>query len=217
MGIAEQLSDLSQSIIDGRETAAATLAQQLLAEGVDPRMIIDDGLMAGMDVVGKQFKDRLMFLPQVLVSARAMKTVMGILEPLLAASSYRPKGKILLGTVKGDIHDIGKNLVGVMLSGAGYKVVDIGVGCTADQFVQAYQSHQPDIVGLSAMLTTTMMNMKTVVDRFKQVPINVPVIVGGAPVTSRFAEEIGASGSARNAAQAVDLVRSLLDGKSVST
>lgn len=217
MGIAEQLSDLSQSIIDGRENAAATLAQQLLAEGVDPRMIIDDGLMAGMDVVGKQFKDRLMFLPQVLVSARAMKTVMAILEPLLAASSYRPKGKILLGTVKGDIHDIGKNLVGVMLSGAGYNVVDIGVGCTADQFVQAYQSHQPDIVGLSAMLTTTMMNMKTVVDRFKQVPINVPVIVGGAPVTSRFAEEIGASGSARNAAQAVDLVRSLLDGKSVST
>ncbi len=212
MGIKERLSELAQAIIDGKHIVAGELVRQLLAENVDPRTVLDQGMMAGMEVVGKRFKEGLMFLPQVLVSARAMKVAMGVLEPLLAQGPYQPKAKVLLGTVKGDVHDIGKNLVGIMLTGAGYKVVDIGVGRSADEFVQAYQEHKPDVVGLSALLTTTMLYMKVVIDQFKQQAIRVPVIVGGAPINPRFAEEIGASGTARNATQAVDLVRSLLEG-----
>jgi 5-methyltetrahydrofolate--homocysteine methyltransferase len=215
MGITERLSQLAQAIIDGKHIVAGEIVRELLAENINPRTILDEGMMAGMEVVGKRFKEGYMFLPHVLISARAMKVAMGVLEPLLAQSSYKPEGKILLGTVKGDVHDIGKNLVGIMLTGAGFKVVDIGVGCSADQFVKAYQEHKPDIVGLSALLTTTMLYMKVVIDQFKQEAINVPVIVGGAPINSRFAKEIGASGTARNAAQSVELVRSLLEGRSM--
>jgi 5-methyltetrahydrofolate--homocysteine methyltransferase len=163
-----------------------------------------------MEVVGMRFKRGELFLPEVLVSARAMKVSMAMLEPLLARSEYKTKGTILLGTVKGDVHDIGKNLVGIMLRGAGYAVIDIGVGCDAERFVEQYRLHRPDIVGLSALLTTTMVYMKTVVEAFASQGLHVPIIVGGAPVTPRFAEDIGAAGYAPNAADAVTLVEKLV-------
>jgi 5-methyltetrahydrofolate--homocysteine methyltransferase len=211
MGIKEHLDLLAKAIIDGQHHAAETLTAELLKENVSPKQILDEGLMTGMGVVGTRFKEGRIFLPQVLVSARAMKTAMGYLEPLLEATSYKSSGKILLGTVKGDVHDIGKNLVGIMLRGAGYQVVDLGVGCSAEQLVQQHELHKPDIVGLSALLTTTMVYMKTVVDAFLTNGITTPIIVGGAPVTSRFADEIGAAAYARNATETVDLVRSMLN------
>ena len=211
MGMNHKLGELSRALIDGKHLLAEEITRELLSEGVDPRTVLDMGLMAGMEVVGRNFKEGIIFLPQVLVSARAMKTSMNVLEPFLARSSYRSKGKILLGTVKGDVHDIGKNLVAIMLRGAGYEVFDIGVGRSADEFVQMCEQHAPDVVGLSALLTTTMLYMKVVIDSFAARGIRVPVIVGGAPVTNRFASEIGAAGYARNAADAVELVKSIMN------
>ncbi len=210
MGINGKLQELSQALIEGKHLLAETLTRELLTENVDPKTVVDVGLMGGMEVVGKNFKAGAIFLPQVLVSARAMKTSMAILEPFLIQGPYRSKGKILLGTVKGDLHDIGKNLVGIMLRGAGYEVTDVGIGRSADDFMQGYDQHAPDIIGLSALLTTTMLYMKVVIDSFASRGIKVPVIVGGAPVTNHFAADIGAAGYARNAAESVDLVGSLM-------
>ncbi|MBI4428576.1 MAG: corrinoid protein [Ignavibacteriales bacterium] len=206
----EKLQQLSEALIQGKHLLTEEITQELIGDGMDPKTVIDLGLMTGMQVVGKNFKDGVIFLPQVLVSARAMKTSMVVLEPLLVRSSYRAKGKILLGTVKGDVHDIGKNLVAIMLRGAGYDVVDIGVGRSAEEFIQTCEQYKPDIIGLSALLTTTMLYMKVVIDSLSARDIRVPVIVGGAPVTHRFAGEIGAAGYARNAAEAVELVKSIL-------
>ncbi len=186
------------------------VTRELLDLKVEPSKILNDGLIPGMEHVGVEFRAGRMFLPQVLVAARAMKTSMALLEPLLAAGSYKAKGKILIGTVKGDMHDIGKNLVSIMLRGAGYEVVDIGVGCSADRFREAFLQHRPDIIGLSALLTTTMVSMKGVIDLFAQNGLKVPIIIGGAPISAKFAQEIGAAGYARNATDAVDLVRSLM-------
>lgn len=205
-----KLRKLCQALIDGKHLEAEAITRELVGCGVEPKIVLDEGLMAGMDVVGKNFKAGVIFLPQVLVSARAMKSSMTVLEPLLAQSAYRSKGRILLGTVKGDVHDIGKNLVAIMLRGAGYEVVDIGVGCSSDRFIHMYEKHSPDIVGMSALLTTTMLYMKVVVDSFVAKGIKVPLIVGGAPVTSRFANNIGAAGYARNASEAADLVKSIV-------
>jgi 5-methyltetrahydrofolate--homocysteine methyltransferase len=210
MGIETTLQDLSVAIQKGDHFASPILTNQLLEAGVPATRILTEGLMPGMEDVGIRFKTGVIFLPQVLVSARAMKTSMSLLEPLLARSAYRAKGTILLGTVKGDVHDIGKNLVGVMLRGAGYDVVDIGVGCSAETFVKRYYEHRPDIVGLSALLTTTMVYMKLVLEAFAAQGIEVPIIVGGAPVNARYAQEIGAAGYAPNASDAVTLVQQLL-------
>lgn len=204
------LQSLSQTIIDGKHLDAEHITQQLLDGGVTPMTILDDGLLPGMAVVGQRFRDGEMFLPQVLVSARAMKTSMKLLEPLLAASNVEPKGKVVIGTVKGDVHDIGKNLVAVMLRGNGYSVIDIGTQNPVEKYLAAYEQHKPDIIGLSALLTTTMMYMKTVINTFKEKNIPVPIIVGGAPVTQRFADEINAHGYAKNAVEAVELVNKIL-------
>ncbi|KAB2923345.1 MAG: cobalamin-binding protein [Bacteroidetes bacterium] len=201
---------LSQCVIDGRHVESEQTVRTLLGEGASPMSVLDDGLLPGMAVVGQRFRDGEMFLPQVLVSARAMKTAMAVLEPLLAASNVEPKGTVLIGTVKGDVHDIGKNLVSVMLQGNGYRVVDIGTQNPVEKYLAAYEQHRPDVVGLSALLTTTMMYMPTVIAGFRSRGIPVPVIVGGAPVTQRFAGEIGADGYAKNAVDAVDLVNRLL-------
>lgn len=201
---------LSQCVIDGRHVESEQTVRRLLDEGASPMTILDDGLLPGMAVVGQRFRDGEMFLPQVLVSARAMKTAMAVLEPLLAASNAEPKGTVLIGTVKGDVHDIGKNLVSVMLQGNGYRVVDIGTQNPVEKYLAAYEQHAPDVVGLSALLTTTMMYMPTVIAGFRTRGIRVPVIVGGAPVTERFAGEIGADGYAKNAVDAVDLVNRIL-------
>lgn len=214
MGIETTLHDLSVAIQKGDHMASQVLTNQLLEAAVPALQILNEGLMPGMEVVGVRFKRGEIFLPEVLVSARAMKVCMAILEPLLARSEYRTKGKILLGTVKGDVHDIGKNLVGIMLRGAGYEVIDIGVGCAAERFVEQYCLHQPDVVGLSALLTTTMVYMRTVVEAFAAQGLHVPIIVGGAPVTQQFARDIGAAGYAPNATDAVALVKDLVTEKS---
>lgn len=210
MGIETTLHDLRIAIQKGDHVASEILTNQLLEAGMPAIRILNEGLVPGMEEVGVRFKAGVIFLPQVLVSARAMKKSMTVLEPLLARSEYRARGKIMLGTVKGDVHDIGKNLVGIMLRGAGYDVVDIGVGCSAELFVERYREHCPDIVGLSALLTTTMVYMKSVVEAFATQGIAVPIIIGGAPVNDRYAQEIGAAGYAPNASDAVTLVQKLL-------
>jgi 5-methyltetrahydrofolate--homocysteine methyltransferase len=209
----ELLKFLAQCVIDGKHVESEQTTAQLLANGLTPMAILDNGLLPGMAVVGQRFRDGQMFLPQVLVSARAMKMAMKLLDPILAANNTEPKGRVLIGTVKGDVHDIGKNLVSVMLQGNGYSVIDIGIQNPVEKYLAAFEQHKPDVVGLSALLTTTMMYMKTVINTFKEKGLTVPIIVGGAPVTQRFADEIGADGFAKNAVEAVELVNRILNKK----
>ena len=211
MGITHHMDSLIAAVLAGKHVVAEAETRQLLESGAEPKDILDRGLMTAMTTVGLRFKEGRIFVPQVLVSARAMKVAMNLLEPLLASSPHKARGKVMLGTVKGDIHDIGKNLVGIMLRGAGYEVIDIGTGCTAEDFVAQHELHKPDVVGISALLTTTMLYMKTVVEEFVANGITTPIIVGGAPITSRFADEIGAAAYARNATDAVELVQSLIE------
>ena len=206
-------NELSKNLQDGDTEKVKKIIEETLANNIPPEEILDKGLIAGMDVVGAKFKDGEIFLPEVLTAARAMKVAMKILEPYLAAAKVKSRGKILLGTVKGDTHDIGKNLVGIMLQGAGFDVVDLGTDISTEKFVDAVERERPDILGLSALLTTTMNNMRHVVDALdqKQLRQKVKIIVGGAPVSRRFADEIKADGYARDAASAVDLVKMLLN------
>lgn len=209
MGI-DNISSLSQAVIDGKHIDSERLTSELLAAGTAPGEILERGLLPGMDVVGRRFRNNEIFLPNVLVAARAMKTSMKLLEPLLAGTGHQSKGKVLIGTVRGDIHDIGKNLVSVMLQGNGYTVIDLGTDCTAEKFLSGTIEHRPDIVGLSAMLTTTMTYMKPVIEYLRSHDVTLPIIIGGAPISGDYAAEIGADGYARNAMEAVELVNKLL-------
>jgi 5-methyltetrahydrofolate--homocysteine methyltransferase len=213
MEIESKLESLSIAVINGKHLEAEVITQELLLNDVKPQAILDNALMKGMAVVGERFRDQLIFVPQVLVSARAMKFAMKALEPYLIKNAVASKGKILLGTVKGDVHDIGKNLVAIMLQGCGYEVTDIGTGCSAEKFHEEFIKCNADVVGMSALLTTTMIYMETVINYFKEKNINVPLIVGGAPLNKKFADEIGASGFARNAYDAVKLVDSIMGAK----
>jgi 5-methyltetrahydrofolate--homocysteine methyltransferase len=181
--------------------------------------VLEEGLIAGMSVVGEDFKHNRIYVPEVLIAARAMKAAMELLKPLLTRSSTsKPVATIVMGTVKGDLHDIGKNLVCMMAEGAGFKVVNIGVDQSAENFVHAAREHSADIVGLSALLTTTMMYMKTVVETMQREGLgHVRICVGGAPMSRMFAEEIGADGYAADASGAVDLFKSLVAGKVLET
>lgn len=210
MELEKKLQELSEFLISGKHIETERLTNELVDEGVKPKIILDEGLMKGMAVVGQRFRDQQMFVPQVLVAARAMKFSMKILEPLMIGEKNQSKGKVLLGTVKGDVHDIGKNLVGIMLQGSGYEVIDIGTGITAEKYFEEYEKAKPDIVGLSALLTTTMMYMKNVIEYFNEQNANVPIIIGGAPLNQKFADEIGAAGFGRSAYEAVQLVDSIL-------
>jgi 5-methyltetrahydrofolate--homocysteine methyltransferase len=165
-----------------------------------------------MNEVGRRFKNNEFYVPEVLIAARAMHAAMDVLKPLLAASDVQPVGTVVIGTVKGDLHDIGKNLVAMMLEGGGFNVIDLGVDVSPEKFLQAVREHKPNIVGLSALLTTTMPAMKTTIEALKEAGVRdqVKVIIGGAPVTQRFADEIGADGYAPDAASAVDVARQLL-------
>ena len=201
---------LSQAVIDGRNEECERFTRELLDRGVAPKDVLDRGLVPGMDVVGVRFRDNLIFVPEVLISARAMKASLSILEPLLAASNVKEIGTFVIGTVKGDIPDIGKNIVAMMLRGAGFRVVDLGIDTRAETFVDAVRRERADILGMSALLTTTMGYMKTVVDRLKSEGVGVKTMVGGAPLSQAFAEKIGADAYARNAAEAVEKARALL-------
>ena len=202
---------MSQMLHEGKAPAVKEMTERALAEGRSAEEVLQDGLVAGMSVVGEDFKHNRLYVPQVLIAARAMKAGMAVLRPILAQSSDTSSaGTVVMGTVKGDIHDIGKNLVCMMGEGAGFTMVDLGVNQSADDFVTAVKEHGAGIVGMSALLTTTMPYMKVVIDRFAEENLgHIQLCVGGAPVSEMFAEEIGADGYAADAASAIDLFRSL--------
>lgn len=206
------LEQLTEELILGNATAVARLTGEALKAGLAPHTILESGLIAGMNIVGTRFRNCEMFLPEVLTAARAMKAGVAQLEPRLAAAGIKPAGKIVIGTVKGDLHDIGKNLVAIMLRGAGFEVVDLGIGVSPQQFVQAVEIHQPQIVGMSALLTTTMMQMKNNIAALNAAGTrqSVRIMIGGAPVTRAFAEEIGADAYGGNATEAVEKARTLI-------
>jgi 5-methyltetrahydrofolate--homocysteine methyltransferase len=206
------LEQLAAAVIEGNVDAMEELTEDALDEGIDAETILNSGLMAGMDHVGAEFKAGNMFVPEVLRSAKAMKTSMVLLNPLLAASGAETVGKVLLGTVKGDLHDIGKNLVGMMCEGAGFEVMDLGTDVEPVQFLEAIKDFAPHIVGMSALLTTTMRSMGDTVKAIEEAGLRdqVKVMIGGAPVTRSFADDIGADGYAANAASAADLAKRLV-------
>jgi 5-methyltetrahydrofolate--homocysteine methyltransferase len=205
------LADLAAAIVDGDQDAAASLVRQALDAGVGATTILD--AMAGaMDDVGDRFQCGVMFVPEMLQSARAMKAGTALLEPVLLAAGVKPAHRAIVGTVAGDVHDIGKNLVGMMWKSGGIDVIDIGVNVPPKRFVEAAIEHDAAIIGVSALLTTTMPNMRGVVEAVRAANLPVKIVVGGAPVTSEFAAQIGADGYAPDAGAAVDLARGLLTG-----
>ncbi len=204
------LEALAQALIKGDRNTVMELVEQAIDEGVSPAEILDKGLVAGMSVVGKRFKANEIYVPEVLIAARAMKGGMELLQPKLAAAGVEPVATVVLGTVKGDLHDIGKNLVGMMLTGSGLKVVDVGTDVSADKFIEACRTEKANVCAMSALLTTTMSQMKDVVAAMKEAGVEIKTMIGGAPVTQSFADEIGADGYAPDAASAVDLTRKLI-------
>ncbi|NBB79457.1 MAG: cobalamin-binding protein [Verrucomicrobia bacterium] len=203
-----ELQNLSQAIKAGKRKEARAATEAALGAEVPPQSILD-ALMEGMSDVGKRFKANEIFVPEVLVAARAMQKSMDLLEPVLTASGIQPKHSIVIGTVEGDLHDIGKNLVMMMLKGANFKVIDLGVNVALAKFAEAVEAHQPNVVALSALLTTTMPSMQNIVKALNESGKAVKIMVGGAPITQNFADQIGADGYAPDAASAVDLAHSL--------
>ena len=209
--MADVLQKIASQLYAGEADDMAELVQSALGMGMSASKVLQGGLIAGMDQVGRDFKAGDLFVPEVLIAARAMHAGMNILRPLLAESGTPGVGKYVIGTVKGDLHDIGKNLVKMMVEGAGFDVVDLGTDVPPEKFVAAVREHQPELLGLSALLTTTMVNMKTTIEALQEAGLrgSVKVMVGGAPVTDAFAKQIGADAYAPDAASAVDMARSL--------
>ena len=210
--MSELLGKMAESLIAGKIDEVVNLTKEALDGGAAPADILDQGLLAGMDVVGQRFKAEEMFIPEVLRCAKCMHGAMEILRPLLAETGAEPIGTLIIGTVKGDLHDIGKNLVGMMFEGAGFDVVDIGIDKEPQVFVDAIKEHNATLIGMSALLTTTMPKMGETINAIKEAGIRdqVKILVGGAPITAAFAEEIGADGYASNAASAVDKGKELM-------
>ncbi|HAX18331.1 MAG TPA: cobalamin-binding protein [Actinobacteria bacterium] len=204
--------ELADSILTGNNVKSKEITQDLVGKGIDPVEILNEGLIAGMDVVGRKFKANEMYIPEVLIAARAMHAAMDILKPLLSESGAPSKGTAVIGTVQGDLHDIGKNLVSMMLEGAGFNVVDIGVDIPPEKFVEAVNSNKANILGLSALLTTTMPAMKEIIEEVRKDgnAKSVKIIIGGAPVTQEYADSIGADGYAADASTAVEISEKLL-------
>jgi 5-methyltetrahydrofolate--homocysteine methyltransferase len=199
---------MNQSLYEGKAKDVEQMTRDALAEGRSVQEVLNEGLIAGMSVVGEDFKHNILYVPEVLIAARAMKAGMAVLKPLLSAkdSETKPAGVLLMGTVRGDLHDIGKNLVCMMAEGAGFEVHDIGVDQSVEKFMAAADKCQPNIIGMSALLTTTMMYMKTVIDGFAAAGrSHIKMAVGGAPISQMFADEIGADGYGSDASSAVDL------------
>jgi corrinoid protein of di/trimethylamine methyltransferase len=203
-----KFNNIVEAIIEGEQEKVSELVQKLVDKGEEPDAIIKKGLVAGMDIVGTRFKKNEMFVPQVLIAAKAMHAGMDIVKPLLTDDTSSA-GKVVIATVEGDLHDIGKNLVAMMLEGAGFDVVDIGVDIPAEEFVEAVKEHEPDIVGMSALLTTTMPVMQETIEALEEAGIRdeVKVMIGGAPVTEEFANEIGAEGYASDGSTSTDLAK----------
>lgn len=205
---------LKEAIIGGDEKEVESQVNKALGEGAEAKDIMTNGLIAGMEVVGKRFKTGEMFLPEVLLSAEVMHKGLDIINPMLAKADIKGLGTVVMGTVEGDIHDIGKRIVSFLLEGTGFEVIDLGVDVKADTFVQAIEKHNPNVLGMSALLTTTMPNMGKTIDLLKEKGLRekVKVIVGGAPISEQFAQSIGADGYALEAGSAVELVKKLLAG-----
>ncbi len=206
------IEQIREALIKGRVPEVATLVHQALQEGFAASVILNEALCQGMGLIGERFKKNEIFVPQVLLAARAMKQGTEILKPHLVAAGVQPFATAVIGTIKGDLHDIGKNLVGMMLEGAGFKVVDAGVGVAPEIFVKLAQEHQAQIVGVSALLTTTMVNMRAVVEEVRAAGLFTQVLIGGAPVTQSFCDEIGADGYSPDAASAAQLATLLVSG-----
>ncbi len=204
------LKALADAVIKGDQKKAVEITKAALAEGTAPKSVLDKGLIAGMDIVGARFKKNEIYIPEVLIAARAMKMAMEILEPELVKAGVEPVGKLLIGTVQGDLHDIGKNLVAMMLKGAGFEVIDLGVDVGPDKFVEQVRTSKAQLIGMSALLTTTMPGMERTIKALKQAGVPVKVMIGGAPVTQDYADKIGADGFAPDAASAVDMAKSLV-------
>ncbi len=206
------LNELGESLIQGEVDKVAELTKAALDKGVEVQRILNEGLLAGMDVVGQRFKADELFIPEVLLSAQAMAAGMDVLEPALVGAGLKLVGKIALGTVKGDIHDLGKNMVAMMLKGAGFKVIDLGVDIPPEKFVEVVEKEEVQLVGMSALLTTTAPAMKTTIQALEEAGLRarVKVIVGGAIVTQAFADKIGADAYGEDAIAAVDKARTLL-------
>jgi 5-methyltetrahydrofolate--homocysteine methyltransferase len=206
------LETIAARLYEGEQEEVAALVAQALEQGLRPSEILQGGLIAGMDQVGRDFKAGELFVPEVLIAARAMHAGMGILRPLLSASETPSSGKFVIGTVKGDLHDIGKNLVRMMLEGAGFEAIDLGTDVSPEGFVQAVRQHQPVVLGMSALLTTTMVQMKSTIDALVEAGVrdSIKIMIGGAPVTAAYAQQIGADSYAPDAASAVDIARSLV-------
>ncbi|MFC1484705.1 corrinoid protein [Candidatus Neomarinimicrobiota bacterium] len=210
----EILANISEALQRGDDKTVSALTKQALESKVLPKEILDNGLVAAMDVVGKQFAEHEIFLPEVLMAAKAMYAGLDLVKPLLEGEDIPSAGKIVLGTVQGDLHDIGKNLVGIMLRGAGLEVVDLGKDVPAEKFVEAAESEGADLIGMSALLTTTAPVMQQVVDLLKERQLHgkIRTVIGGAPVTDKFAKEIGADAYAFDAARAVEVVKQMVRG-----
>ncbi len=204
------LEQIKEQVIAGSAKKVKEYTDTAVAQGLDVSLILNDGLIAGMNVIGALFKNDEVYVPEVLMAARAMHTGLAVIKPLIASAGLKEKGIVAIGTVKGDMHDIGKNLVIMMLEGAGYKVIDLGTDVPTEKFLQVVDEQRPQIVGLSALLTTTMPQMQETVKRLKEYGNRIKIVVGGAPITAKFAQEIGADGFAADAASAVEKVSELI-------
>lgn len=209
----EIYAQIADEVVKGQADEVKELVNRALSENISAEDILNNGLVAGMNVVSEKFKNNEFFIPEVLVSARAMTAGLDIINPLLAEANIKAKGKVVIGTVKGDLHDIGKNIVGMMLQGAGYEIVDLGADVPKEKFVEFTRNEGANMVGMSALLTTTMIYMKEVIQGLEEAGLRdkVKVIIGGAPVTQAYADQIEADGYAPDAASAIDLARDLLD------
>ena len=204
------LKMLAEAVIKGDQNTAVEVTKSALAEGVAAKSVLEEGLIAGMGIVGARFKKNEVYIPEVLISARAMKMAMEILEPELAKEGVEPVGKFMIGTVAGDLHDIGKNLVAMMLKGAGFEVIDAGIDVSAEKFIEQAKASGAQVIGMSALLTTTMPAMEKTLKAIKEAGVTAKIMVGGAPVTEGYAEKIGADGYAADAASAVDIAKSMI-------
>ena len=204
------LSQIAQAVIDGDEQQAPKLVEQALSDGVAAKEVLQDGLLAGMTEVGRRFRDGEFFIPEVLIAAEAMKAGMEVLRPHLVAQGVKAEATAVIGTVRGDLHDIGKHLVGTMLEGAGFEVVDLGVDVSAEKFIKACRERPVQLVAMSALLTTTMPQMETTVKQLREGLDPPPaIIIGGAPVTQAYADQIGADGYGRDAATGAEVAKGL--------
>jgi len=204
--------DIAAALVDGDDDVVDRLTQAALGGGTPALEVMDDGLIAGMAIVGVKFRENFIYVPEVLACARAMKAGMAHIEPILSASGIEPYGTVVMGTVKGDLHDIGKNLCIMMLRGSGFEVIDLGVDTSADDFIDAVEEHKPSVLGMSALLTTTMPNMGKTIDAFIDADLRdvVKIMVGGAPVTQEFADDMGADGYGKDAMACVALAKELI-------